>query len=212
MVKHYVQYGCGLSAPETWINFDASPTLRIQRNPILRLLFKKKMNVIFPKNVRIGDIIQGLPIEQNSCQGVYASHVLEHLSLDDFRIALHNTFLILKPNGYFRCIVPDLEYAARKYIQALDHRNVNASLDFCGPDTLMGVVKRPKGMSGMMRSYLSNAHHLWMWDFMSLTRELENAGFRRIRKCSFNDCDDVAFRDVEDEDRFLNAVAIECRK
>src|SRR5262245_22988509 len=30
----YVQYGCGLSAPDDWLNFDASPTLWLQLIPV----------------------------------------------------------------------------------------------------------------------------------------------------------------------------------
>ena len=29
----YVQYGCGINAPQSWINFDASPNLRLERLP-----------------------------------------------------------------------------------------------------------------------------------------------------------------------------------
>jgi hypothetical protein len=42
----YVQYGCGSSAPEGWLNFDAS--LRVQ------LGIRGK---VFPRNVRYGDIV-----------------------------------------------------------------------------------------------------------------------------------------------------------
>ena len=45
MTKIYVQYGCGLSAPKEWINFDVSPTLRIQKTPILGSILKSKLNV-----------------------------------------------------------------------------------------------------------------------------------------------------------------------
>src|SRR5882724_7131927 len=31
----YVHYGCLFCAPESWLNFDASPTLRFERIPIL---------------------------------------------------------------------------------------------------------------------------------------------------------------------------------
>ncbi|MCI5142460.1 MAG: methyltransferase type 11, partial [Candidatus Electrothrix sp. ATG1] len=34
MEKQFIHYGCGLSAPESWLNFDASPTLRLQRIPL----------------------------------------------------------------------------------------------------------------------------------------------------------------------------------
>ena len=89
-----VQYGCGLSAPEHWINFDASPTLRLQRIPLFGKLAKK---VDFPKTVKFGDITKKLPgIKQGTCDAIYCSHVLEHLSLQDFRIALRHSFELLK--------------------------------------------------------------------------------------------------------------------
>lgn len=100
-MKKYVQYGCGHSAPKEWVNFDVSPTLRIQKTPIIGLLVKKKLNTTFPSNVLYGDIIKGLPIEDNTCDGLYCSHTLEHLALDEFRIALKNSYRILKKG---RCI------------------------------------------------------------------------------------------------------------
>ena len=67
-----VQYGCGSSAPEGWLNFDAS--LRV------RLGIRGK---VFPRNVRYGDIVRGLPIKaikDGTAKAVYASHILEHLT------------------------------------------------------------------------------------------------------------------------------------
>ena len=56
----YVQYGCGLSCPAGWLNFDASPTLRLQRLPAIGRLFVN--SVRFPDRVHYGDIRKGLPI------------------------------------------------------------------------------------------------------------------------------------------------------
>src|SRR6516165_10114212 len=64
----YVQCGCGSSAPEGWLNFDAS--LRVP------LGIRGK---VFPRNVRYGDIVRGLPIKDGTAKAVYASHILEHL-------------------------------------------------------------------------------------------------------------------------------------
>lgn len=96
--SRYVQYGCGWSAPSDWQNFDASPTLRFERLPLIGQLYTKNQTR-FPENVEYGDIVKGLPINLESCKGVYCSHVLEHLSLDGFRIALRNTFQILQRGG-----------------------------------------------------------------------------------------------------------------
>ncbi len=212
MEKLYVQYGCGLSAPPKWVNFDTSPTLRLQKTPIIGSLLKSKLNTVFPENVRYGDIITGLPVKDNSCDGVYCSHVLEHLSLTDFRIALANTYKILKAGGTFRCVVPDLELLARMYLKALENNSESASIDFMGPQTLLGVYERPKGLKGFMASYFANSHHLWMWDNYSLANELKKAGFKEVRRAEFNDSEDAAFKLVEDSSRFEDAVALDCKK
>jgi len=212
MSKLCVQYGCGLSAPDKWENFDTSPTLRIQKTPLLGSLVKSRLNAVFPDNVKYGDIVKGLPVSNNSCDAVYCSHVLEHLSLQDFRVALANTYKILKPGGTFRCVVPDLEVIAKRYVAAIDQKKENASIDFCGNSSLMGVFERPKGFKGMLTSYFGNAHHLWMWDHHSLTAELKKAGFKNIRKATFNDSKLEEFKLVEDSSRFNDAVALECEK
>ena len=212
MEKIYAQYGCGLWAPKEWLNFDASPTLRIQKTPILNRLLKGSLNVVFPDNVRYGDIIKGLPLADNSCEGIYCSHTLEHLSLNDCRIALKNTYRVLKPGGVFRCVVPDLEYCARQYITCLDKGDKNAVYQFMGTETLLGVENRPRGLKGLVNLFFGNAHHLWMWDFLSLSDELAKAGFNEIRRCAYNDSRHEMFRFVEDQGRFCNAVAIECYK
>jgi SAM-dependent methyltransferase len=212
MNKLYVQYGCGHSAPSEWINFDVSPTLRVQKAPLIGALLKKQLNTAFPPNVLYGDIIRGLPVKENSCDGLYCSHTLEHLSLIDFRIALKNSYKILKKGGIFRCIVPDLENAARKYIQELESGNTLASIEFVGKQTLLGIENRPKGIKNILSLLFGNAHHLWMWDNYSLAEELKKAGFTQIRKCQFNDSEDEMFKLVENEGRFRNAVALECKK
>lgn len=210
--KLYVQYGCGHSAPKDWINFDSSPTLRIQKIPVIGQILKSQLNTVFPSDVRYGDIIKGLPILENSCEGVYCSHTLEHLSLQDFRTALKNTYKILKVGGIFRCLVPDLELSAREYIKSLENGNRLASIEFIGAHTLLGIEKRPRGLKGLLSSFFGNSNHLWMWDNKSLSEELKNAGYCDIRICKFNDCEDAMFKHVEDSSRFEYAVSIECRK
>jgi SAM-dependent methyltransferase len=211
MSKTYVQYGCGLAAPQAWLNFDVSPTLRVQKIPVLGALLKSRLNTVFPANVLYGDIIKGLPVAANTCDGLYCSHTLEHLSLEDFRQALANSFKILKKDGIFRCVVPDLEAAARSYLQQLSQGDASASLHFIR-QTLLGQETRPRSLKARLGSLFGNSHHLWMWDRQSLADELRKAGFGQIRPCKFNDSEDEMFRLVEDEGRFEEAVALECRK
>lgn len=210
-MNRYIHYGCGLDAPKSWVNYDASPTLRLQKNWLVKTLLKKRLNVMFPDNAIFGDIIKGLPEKENSCSGAYCSHTLEHLALQDLRIALKNTLKILKVGACFRLVVPDIEFLARNYLNELGNGNKTAAIDFIA-SSLLGKEKRAKGLIGKIPDLYGNSHHLWMWDFESLKAELENVGFKKIRRCQFNDANDKMFELVEREGRFICALAIECFK
>jgi predicted SAM-dependent methyltransferase len=203
----YVQYGCGWLAPEEWRNFDASPTLRFERIPLIGNLYTKNESR-FPVNVEYGDIVKGLPVSTESCKGVYCSHILEHLSLNDFRVALHNTKEILRPGGIFRFVLPDLEYSAKRYI---DNTSNDAALEFMR-DTMLGHESRARGLKGIIKAWLGNSLHLWMWDYRSIQAELENAGFGNVRRASFGDSIDPMFRKTEEKERWVNCLGVECQK
>jgi|GEM_PF-4132010 len=51
--------GCGLNAPSSWENFDASPSLRLTKLPLSKLIFRGKVPD-WPKNAVYGDIAKGL--------------------------------------------------------------------------------------------------------------------------------------------------------
>lgn len=203
----YVQYGCGLSAPAGWLNYDASFTLRFERIPLIGKLYTKN-TVRFPKNVRYGDIVKGLPLVADSCQGIYCSHVLEHLAFDDCDRALEHTFLYLKRGGTFRLVVPDLEQLCRDYLadesSIAAHRFMESSY--------LGRKQRPRGIAGFIKDWLGNSAHLWMWDEKAMAEKLKEHGFTRIRRCSFGDAADPMFMEVDEKDRFEGCLAMECSK
>jgi predicted SAM-dependent methyltransferase len=155
--------------------------------------------------------VKGLPVPDESCLGVYASHVLEHLSLDDFHTALENTFRMLRPGGIFRLVVPDLEWAARAYVSRLDYGEDTAN-EFFMRATSLGCERIERGPVAFARRFRSTAGHLWMWDAASMTRALASHGFQHIRRCQLGDCEDLMFSFVEDPGRFENALALESRR
>jgi predicted SAM-dependent methyltransferase len=162
----------------------------------------------FPDNVEYGDIVKGLPLAEDSCSGIYCSHILEHLSLEDFRNALKNTRAFLKPAGLFRMVLPDLEWSIRCYVE---NASSGAALDFM-KETGLGHEHRAKGLGGVLSAVLGNSQHLWMWDYKGIKRELEAAGFVDIRKAEFGDSGDATFNTVEDRERWENCLGVECKK
>jgi predicted SAM-dependent methyltransferase len=206
----HVQYGCGpFSAPAGWESFDASLTLRWERIPILGRFWTKNAQR-YPSNVRVGDIVKGLPLPDQSCQGVFASHVLEHLAFNEFHTALDNTRRLMKPGGTFRMIVPDLEWAAREYVSRLDAGDKQAN-NFFLDETHLGHRTRPTGLVGNAYEILNTSKHMWMWDSASLINALREHGFESIRRCAYGDSEDPLFAAVENPGRFENAVAVEAR-
>lgn len=148
-----------------------------------------------------GDVVRGLPIPSGSAQGVYASHVLEHLSLEDFRLALRETFRILAPGGIFRLVVPDLKSRASHYLDLASQGVANASLEFM-QETLLGRATTPRSLSSKIRATFGGSAHHWMWDATSMRAELEQVGFCDIRAAGFGDSGDPMFERVEDRERF----------
>ena len=203
--NRYVQYGCGWTAPEGWRNFDSSPTLRFERLPIIGKMYTKNP-ARFPENVEYGDIVKGLPVPASSTEAIYCSHVLEHLSLEDFRKALKNTHRLLRSGGVFRFVLPDLEYSIKKYVASTSD---DAAPNFL-KETLLGQETRPRGLKGLMFLWLGNASHLWMWDYKAIVHELEETGFRNIRRASYGDSTNSVFKQVEVKGRWDNCLGVEC--
>ena len=207
MTNAYVQYGCGLCAPQTWLNFDSSLTLRLERLPLCGLFLAKRKR-LFPDNVYYGDITRGLPVQPNSCNGIYCSHVLEHLALDDFDIALSNSFKYLRRGGTFRFVLPDLERLVKDY---LADTSECAAAKFMR-NSCLGRKERARGLRGLLVAYLGNTAHLWMWDEKSMRERLCAHGFNEIHRVAFGDAEDKRFSEVEDIGRFDGCLAMQCRK
>lgn len=196
----FVNIGCGWDSPDGWMNFDGSPTLRFERMPFIGRLYVKNSKR-FPVDVEYGNIVTGLPLEDGSVDGVYASHVLEHLCRQDFYKSLRNIRRLLKPGGVLRLIVPDLLSRSRHYL-TLAEQGDPAANNFFLESTLLGLTDEPRSKIAGVISALGNSAHKWMWDDLAIESALREADFCRIRRCSFGDAENLVFKQVERRDRF----------
>jgi hypothetical protein len=130
------------------------------------------------------------------------------LALEDLRSALLHTYSYLQFGGVFRFVLPDLEALAREYLESQD---AEASYRFMEKSHL-GLRRRPRGLDGLIRSWLGNSLHLWMWDFRSMAGELERVGFKQVRRAQFGDSIHPWFAEVEDKERWEACLGIECVK
>ena len=196
-----VQFGCGTCTPKGWRNFDASPTLRLQRIPIIGPILTTG-TARFPSGVEFGNVVQGLPLTSGMAKAVYCSHVLEHLSFDELPKALRETHRILVSGGIFRGVLPDLEFHAKAYVADASERAAERFME----ETLLGIKSRGSGITRLLETGFGNSQHLWMWDYKGLVRELEHAGFKHIRKAVLGDSQEKAFCSVEEVGRWQNCL------
>jgi len=126
----------------------------------------------------------------------------------DFETALRNTWRILIPGGTLRLIMPDLETGAVAYLRRLRNGMLDANDHF-----MDGIgERRPRNFLTHMRSFFGHGRHYWLWDFASTKTALERSGFQKIRRCKYGDNPDPMFGRVENKDRFVWAVSVECVK
>lgn len=108
MAVRMLNVGCGSVIDDRFDNFD---------------LFS------MDRRVRIADIGRRIPSEDNTFDVVYNSHFLEHMNRDRARAFLAQCFRVLKPGGVLRIVVPDLELAARLYLNALTRARNGTTVD-----------------------------------------------------------------------------------
>lgn len=100
MENKYLNLGCGSRFIESWINIDF-----VSNSPY----------------VKAHNLLNGIPLPDNSVDVVYHSHVLEHFPKDSAGPFIRECYRVLKPGGIIRIAVPELEQLARNYISNLEN-------------------------------------------------------------------------------------------
>lgn len=98
-MSRLLNFGCGSVFHPDWVNLDTTPAA---------------------PGVIAHDLRHGMPFPDESFDGVYGSHVLEHLQPLEAKRTLAECFRVLRPGGVVRLVVPNLEAIARLYLQNLD--------------------------------------------------------------------------------------------
>ena len=139
-------------------------------------------------------------IQDNSVDVIYNCHVLEHFKRRDVGRVLQEWLRVLKPGGTLRISVPDFAKLCEVYQQ---HHQLNLVIG-----ALFG-----------RQDYLYNIHYN-VFDFASLSAELESVGFTNVRRYDWRetehaDVDDYSQAYVPHMDKdngILMSLNVECSK
>ncbi|MEJ0067154.1 MAG: hypothetical protein WDM85_18545 [Caulobacteraceae bacterium] len=92
-----------------------------------------------------------------------------------------------------------MRWRAEIYLGSAKEDAVDELLESC----LIGVRRRSRRLSDLLRAHLGNSAHLWMYDFPRMATLVAAAGFCDIRRCDFGDAAGPMFALVEEHDRFI---------
>jgi predicted SAM-dependent methyltransferase len=215
--------GCGLQTPEGWINVDGSWNARLTKHPSVRRLLsylhfmpKDKSEIPWSSKIFIHDIRKPLPFPDGSATAIYASHVLEHLYLEEARRLIREAFRVLRAGGILRVVVPDLNAIIQEYLGGRPFGELSGEFATLRPADrvnhrlLMHWATPPTGnlLYRIYNSWQDFHSHKWMYDSDSLISLFQAAGFAEAERkgCHQSGIDDIAR--VEEESRILNGAGV----
>lgn len=149
------------------------------------------------------DLTKRFAWDDHSARAIYSSHMLEHLSRGEARHVLAECRRVLAPGGVLRLVLPNLNAAVKRYLEAKEAGNPTAA------DSLIGFLyftPEHADVSWLQRVGLRLLHrpHLWMYDAESLAELLSEVGFSPVTQCGFRQgaCPDLNALETRFEDLF----------
>jgi predicted SAM-dependent methyltransferase len=215
--------GCANIAFPEWINLDGSWNAWLAKHPfgrwvlgMLRIVPGEQLAIQWPKDILVHDVRKGLPFPDGALSAIYASHLLEHLYMEEAVKLLSECFRVLEPGGIVRFAVPDLRSIVSEYLNGESSKGQQKDVEMESPaDRLCRrlEMRPPGGQKGniLYRFYstVKDFHtHKWMYDAESLRQHLSNAGFVNISQKSFLESEIPGIEEMEREGRFGGSSGI----
>lgn len=160
------------------------------------------------------DIRFPLPFRPDTWAGVYAHHVVEHISYSDALALFREIHRVLKPNGTFRMVVPDLECFLRAY-QSTASEERQKIMTFLPPHAmayLSSTITTPLEMVDYIFRDSNSNRHLSSWDWETAELRLKEAGFAKVIRQTVNKSVDTQLAGHDKQDWADHSLYIEAVK
>jgi len=162
--------GCGTDYKDGWINIDNNSDDNIE---------KLDLN---------WDLRKPLPFHDNSVDFIFNEHFFEHLTTDEAEKTIKDLMRVLKPGGVMRIAMPDLAVVVDTY------RNLPLNKDPVIQAYGLDFIRtRAEWMNMSFRWW----GHKWLYDWEELQRRLEEAGYKKVKRCKLNKSSYPELRNLE---------------
>jgi predicted SAM-dependent methyltransferase len=163
--ENLINLGAGTILPPEFINVD--------------FFFERKIDFTC-------DLRYPLRIQNESVNGIFCEHTMEHVNYSDNVQLFKECYRILKPGGAIRIVLPDVQIFTKKYLEndqewfsTYEDLNLISSGD---PKRINRRFATPmQAISFITQEYF----HVSCWDEQTLTHFLKEAGFTNINRCDW---------------------------
>ena len=136
------------------------------------------------------DASRAFPFESKSFSHVFSEHMIEHIPHAAGQEMLHECYRVLQPGGRIRISCPDLAFLiAIETGGSSQLQSDYLAFKKCTPCVLFNDFMREGGL------------HQFIYDGITLARDMSDAGFASIKKVHISCSDDIEFQNLEWVDR-----------
>lgn len=182
--REYLDIGCGSNTHAGFINLNYS--------------WSRGVNLCW-------DLARGLPLPDDSMQGVFTEHCLEHLPLELGDYVFQESLRVLKPGGTLRVVLPDGELYLNGYLRA--NAGEPVEVPFADRDVYSGVYTPIMSVNRIFNRF----GHRFVYDFETLRTLLERHGAVDVERSSFGAGRDPMLL-IDTERRAAESVYVEATK
>lgn len=180
LFKNKLHIGCGKCILPQWLNTDINP---------------------YTDDVLFFDITKPFPFIDASFKYIFAEHVVEHITFDEFLSTLREIFRVLMPGGVFRIATPALEFLIDLYNNSTNVNNskyINWSIENFASNTIKSANYKIQDLAIItFNNLMHNWGHQFIYNAAILETTLLMIGFKNVKRCSVGESLHEALRNLE---------------
>ena len=171
MIKLHL--GCGRNLLGGWINTDSKTSLQ---------------------GCDYLDVTEKFPYDDNSVDYIFSEHMIEHISLQDGKFQLEESFRVLKSGGKIRISTPDLKFLIELYTDNktdLQKRYIDYTVNHPAYNVSIGID------TFIINNFVRDWGHIFIYDKKILKTLLESIGFTDVKSYLITESEDENLKNLE---------------
>ena len=172
MIKLHL--GCGRNLLDGWINTDFN-TAKFSGSDFL-------------------DVTEKFPYDDNSVDYVFSEHMIEHISYQDGKFMIEESFRVLKSGGKIRISTPDLKFLINLYTEDktdLQKRYIDYSVNHASYNVSIGTD------TFIINNFVRDWDHTFIYDEKTLKSLFESVGFSDVKSYLITESEDENLKNLE---------------